>query len=154
MIPSKEQLIAKAQEKWRTNPDNPKLLDIRIAGSYCYNYHTPDSDLDVVLVVDLPEPVRGIRSLGYCVINDVHVAFNYISYLNQTPNWGPFTLPQFSLLTGELYFYDRQSIIAYLTTKTKFKQTNRLFDDHYGTGINLASFYSCWVCVMPVFYLI
>jgi predicted nucleotidyltransferase len=116
------------------------ITDIRIAGSYCYNFHKKESDLDVVIVGKLVNPLRHIKSFGYTIYNKKHIAFIFIDIDFTTPNWGKYTLPHLSLLTNNLFFYDKLSILEYMKHCSLYKKDyyiDRDYTDYYGSNINL-----------------
>jgi hypothetical protein len=115
--------------------------DIRIAGSYCYNFHKKESDFDIVTVGRLIKPLKHIKTFGYTIYNKKHIAFTFIDIDFMPPTWGKYVLPQLSLLTNDLFFYDKLSILEYMKHCSLYKKDyyiGREYTDYYGSNINLS----------------
>ena len=104
----------------RIKERNSEILyvsDIQVAGSYCYNFHRKESDLDIVIMGKLIKPLRSVKSLGYTKYGEKHIAFAFIDSEIVPPNWGKYTLPHLSLKTGQLFFYNKKSILDYIKNR-------------------------------------
>ncbi len=139
---SKDVLIElgrKAHREFKT--ELPKIEDIRIAGSYCYNYHGPYSDIDVVIVCNFKYPLSYNQLIGSFLVEGKRVAYT-LKDINNTkiPTWSRFTLPHLSLLNGDLFHYDKDSILEYIIHIGKYKKNyyiDKEYTDYYGSKINL-----------------
>lgn len=119
----------------------PTLVDIVLVGSYCYNYTKQESDIELLLYCDFPQLEPRVRIIGGYYLKGKKLAYTLRDInAEKSPNWGPFTLPRFSLITGELTFYNKDSILDYISkqqhTKPDF-HIGREYTDHYGSGIDL-----------------
>lgn len=142
MQPSSKLLQELSIESWKDfDNDLPPILDIYLLGSHCFNYTSEYSDIELVVVGEFDPPQTGVRVLRIFKDYSKRIGIGMIDINKQkAPNWRNYTMPRFSLLTGKLTYYNKDSILAYIEDRGSKKpdyHNNRVYTDFYNTGINL-----------------